>query len=108
MQALLLPALFVARVIFACSIFIAFNLFCPCERSFWHCETRPVGRWVMRTAESVLLTCCPPARLHGMCQCGIAGSMVISMSGASGIICTAAKEVCLRLLVSNGEMRTSL
>src|SRR5262249_55238274 len=32
-----------------------------CERSFWHCTTMPVGKWVMRTAESVLLTCWPPA-----------------------------------------------
>ena len=31
------------------------------ERSFWHCTTMPVGRCVMRTAESVLLTCWPPA-----------------------------------------------
>src|SRR5260370_37857471 len=32
-----------------------------CERSFWHCTTILVGRWVMRTAESVLLMCWPPA-----------------------------------------------
>ena len=32
-----------------------------CERSSWHSTTRPVGRCVMRTAESVLLTCWPPA-----------------------------------------------
>ena len=31
------------------------------ERSFWHCTTVLVGTWVMRTAESVLLTCWPPA-----------------------------------------------
>ena len=29
-------------------------------RSFWHDTTMPVGRWVMRTAESVVLTPCPP------------------------------------------------
>jgi hypothetical protein len=34
---------------------------------FWCCDfwllvvTTPVGIWVMRTAESVVLTCCPPA-----------------------------------------------
>ena len=44
------------------SIFIAVSrLLADCERSFWHCTTMPVGRWVMRTAESVLLTCWPPA-----------------------------------------------
>ena len=32
-----------------------------CERSSWHSTTMPVGMWVMRTAESVLLTCWPPA-----------------------------------------------
>src|ERR1700683_4422042 len=46
--------------IFARSIFIAFALFECWLRSFWHCTTRPVGRCVMRTAESVLLTCWPP------------------------------------------------
>ena len=30
-------------------------------RSFWQETTMPVGRWVMRTADSVLLTCWPPA-----------------------------------------------
>ena len=31
------------------------------ERSFWQVTTIPVGRCVRRTAEEVLLTCCPPA-----------------------------------------------
>ena len=31
-----------------------------CERSFWHWTTMPVGMCVMRTAESVVLTCWPP------------------------------------------------
>ena len=31
--------------------------FLCCERSSWHSTTMPVGRCVMRTAESVLLTC---------------------------------------------------
>src|SRR5690625_7056174 len=35
--------------------------FLCCERSSWHSTTSPVGRWVMRMAESVVLTCCPPA-----------------------------------------------
>src|SRR5437870_12483679 len=29
-------------------------------RSFWHCTTMPEERWVIRTAESVTLTCWPP------------------------------------------------
>ena len=42
---------------------IAVALLDVCERSFWHCTTIPVGRCVIRTAESVLFTCCPPAPL---------------------------------------------
>ena len=39
-------------------------LFWSCERSFWHWTTMLVGRCVMRMAELVLLTCCPPAPLE--------------------------------------------
>ena len=35
--------------------------FLCCERSSWHSTTMPVGRCVMRMADSVLLTCWPPA-----------------------------------------------
>ena len=45
----------------AARICIALALFWICERSFWHDTTTPVGRCVMRTAESVTLTCWPPA-----------------------------------------------
>ncbi len=34
-------------------------LFLSWERSFWHWTTMFVGKWVMRTAESVLFTCWP-------------------------------------------------
>src|SRR6185437_9479820 len=37
------------------------SLFLCCERSFWHCTTILVGKWTMRTAESVMLTCWPLA-----------------------------------------------
>ena len=47
----------------AASTASAFALFRCCERSSWHSTTMPVGRCVMRTAESVLLTCWPPAPL---------------------------------------------
>jgi hypothetical protein len=40
-----------------------------CERSFWHCTTMPVGMCVIRTAESVLLMCWPPAPRRGRCRC---------------------------------------
>ena len=39
---------------------MARSLFWCCERSLWHWTTVLVGRWVMRTAESVRLTCWPP------------------------------------------------
>ena len=39
----------------------AFSRFLCCERESWHSTTMPVGRWVTRIAESVLLTCWPPA-----------------------------------------------
>ena len=42
------------------SIFIARSRFLCCERSFWQLATMPVATWVMRTAESVVLTCWPP------------------------------------------------
>ncbi len=44
-------------------IFIAIARFLCCERSFWQVTTMPLGIWVKRTAESVLLTCWPPALL---------------------------------------------
>ena len=42
-------------------MFQAVARFLCCERSDWQATTMPVGMWVMRTANSVLLTCCPPA-----------------------------------------------
>ena len=42
-------------------IFIANSRFWCCERSFWLWAAMPVGMCVRRTAESVLLTCWPPA-----------------------------------------------
>ena len=38
--------------------------FCSCVRSFWQDTTMPVGRCVMRTAESVVLTPWPPGPLE--------------------------------------------
>jgi hypothetical protein len=39
---------------------IADSLFCSWDFSFWQLTTVPVGRWVIRTAESVVLTLWPP------------------------------------------------
>ena len=39
---------------------IAASLFCSCDFSFWQLAVIPVGRWVMRTAESVVFTDWPP------------------------------------------------
>ena len=43
-----------------CSTRSAAALFCSWDFSFWQETTMPVGRWVIRTAESVVLTLCPP------------------------------------------------
>ena len=39
---------------------MAVSRFLSWERSFWQATTMPVGRCVMRTAESAVLTPCPP------------------------------------------------
>src|SRR5215475_2877743 len=39
---------------------MAVSRFLSCERSFWQATTMPVGRCVMRTAESAVFTPCPP------------------------------------------------
>src|SRR3546814_10408948 len=46
---------------FAASIFIAVSRFWCWLRPVWQATTVLVGMWVMRTADSVLLTCWPPA-----------------------------------------------
>ena len=42
-------------------MFQAVARFLCCERSCWQATTIPLGMWVMRTAESVVFTCWPPA-----------------------------------------------
>ena len=46
---------------FARSIFMQLSLFWNWLRSCWDATTMPVGLWMRRTAEEVLLTCWPPA-----------------------------------------------
>ena len=43
---------------------IACSRFCSWLFSFWQLTTMPVGRWVIRTAESVVLTLWPPGPLE--------------------------------------------
>ena len=79
------------------------------DRSFWQETTIPVGRWVMRTAESVTFTCWPPfplARKVSIRRSASAISMVIR-SSRSGNAETEAKEVWRRCCPSKGESRTS-
>ena len=45
----------------AFNCFIASARFLCWLRWFWHWTTMLVGTWVMRTALSVVLMCCPPA-----------------------------------------------
>ncbi len=89
--------------------FIAESRFLCCDRSFWHDTTMPVGRCVSRTAESVTLTCCPPAPLErNVSMRRSFSSIVMSMSsGSSGQTCSDANDVCRRDAWSKGEMRTS-
>src|SRR4051794_41710652 len=50
------------------STFIAVSRFCVCERSFWHCTTIPLGRWVMRTARSEEHTSELQSPVHLVCR----------------------------------------
>ena len=67
-----------------------------------HSATMPVGRWVMRTAESVLLMCWPPApEARKVSIRRSAGLRATSpTSSASGITATVQAEVWMRPWVS--------
>ena len=76
---------------------IADSLFCSWHFSFWQDTTMPLGRWVMRTAESVVLTHCPPGpdeRKTSMRRSF--WSICTSTSSASGSTSTPAAEVWMR------------
>ena len=67
-----------------------------------------VGRWVMRTAESAVLTPCPPGPEERKTSMRRSSSRIsTSTSSTSGTTDTDAKLVCRRLEASNGEMRMS-
>ena len=77
--------------------FSALSLFLSCDFSSWQEITIPVGIWVRRTAESVVLTHCPPfpdARNTSNLQSFI--SRWKSISSASGMIATVMVEVWIR------------
>ena len=88
---------------------IAVSLFWVWERSFCDWATIPVGRWVSRTAESVLLTCCPPAPCDRNVSTRISSqlSSIGASSSGSGITSTSPNVVCRRFWASNGLIRTS-
>ena len=79
-------------------ILSAVSLFAAWLRSFWTATTMPLGMCVIRTAESVLFTCCPPApeeRYVSMRMSSSAISMAPA-SSSSGATITCAKLVCRR------------
>ena len=80
----------------ACALFLC------CERSSWHSTTMPVGRCVMRTAESVLLMCWPPApEARKVSMRSSAGLSTTSpISSASGMTATVQALVWMRPCVS--------
>ena len=61
----------------------------------------PVGTWVMRIAESVVLACWPPALEARMVSTRMSSGLILtSTSSASGSTATVAAEVWMRPLAS--------
>ena len=76
---------------------MALALFLNCDFSSWQETTTPVGRCVMRTALSVVLTCCPPAPWERKVSIRRSlSSICTSTSSASGSTATVAAEVWIR------------
>ncbi len=76
---------------------MALALFLCCDFSSWHETTMPEGIWVMRTADSVLLTCWPPAPdARNTSMRMSSGRISTSTSSASGRMATVAAEVWMR------------
>ena len=76
--------------------------------SFCIDTTVPVGRCVMRTAESVVLTDWPPGPLERKTSIfrSFSGISMVSVCSMSGTTSTAAKLVWRRPWLSNGLIRT--
>ena len=76
---------------------IACSRFCSWDFSFWQLATMPVGRCVIRTAESVVLTLWPPGPLERKTSIRRSlSSIVTSTCSASGSTRTPAALVCTR------------
>jgi len=92
------------------SCFMALSRFLCWDRSFWHCTTIPVGKWVMRTAESVMLTCWPPAAGGAervdteVVQANVDFNLVIHLAGSTK---TRRTRCAAGALASKREIRTS-
>ena len=88
---------------------MAISLFWVWLRSFWLWATIPVLRSVRRTAESVLLTCWPPAPCERKVSTRMLSqsSSISTSSSASGRTSTSANVVWRRFCESNGLIRTS-
>src|SRR3984893_11112409 len=87
----------------ACALFLC------CERPAWQTTATPVGIWVSRTADSVLLTCWPPAPPERMVSVRTSDSLMSILIELSTTekIATLETDVCRRGLESNGDIRTS-
>ncbi len=72
-------------------------MFCSWLFSFWQDTTIPVGRWVIRTAESVVFTLCPPGPEDRNTSTFRSLSLIWTSTGsASGATSTPAAEVWMR------------
>ena len=71
--------------------------------------TIPVGRCVRRTAESVVLTDCPPGPedRNTSTRRSASGMSMWSVVSTTGSTSTSAKDVWRRLWLSNGLIRTN-
>src|SRR6202167_2299986 len=80
---------------------MAFSRFLICDFSSWQLTTVLVGRWVMRTAEYVVLTDCPPGPEEQKVSMRMSfASIFTSTSSASGKTATVMAEVWTRPWVS--------
>ena len=69
-------------------------MFLCCDFSSWQVTTRLLGRWVMRTAESVVFTLWPPGpELRYTSMRSSFSSIFTSISCASGSTATVTVEV---------------
>src|ERR1035441_9052072 len=78
-----------------------FSRFLICDFSSWQLTTVLVGRCVIRTAEYVVFTLCPPGPdEQNVSMRRSLGSILMSTSSASGSTATVIADVCTRPCVS--------